>query len=135
MSRFADRTGPIRLGMVGGGQGAFIGAVHRIAARLDGHFTLVAGALSSTPDKARVSGLELGLAEDRIYDDFAAMAEREASLADGIEAISIVTPNHMHLPVAREFLDRGIHVICDQAAHRDTRGCARTAGKCGCVER
>ncbi|WP_424932304.1 Gfo/Idh/MocA family protein [Amaricoccus macauensis] len=114
MSRFADRTGPIRLGMVGGGQGAFIGAVHRIAARLDGHFTLVAGALSSTPDKARASGLELGLAEDRIYDNFAAMAEREASRADGIEAVSIVTPNHMHLPVAREFLDRGIHVICDK---------------------
>lgn len=114
MSRFADRTGPIRLGMVGGGQGAFIGGVHRIAARLDGHFTLVAGALSSTPEKARASGRELGLPDDRIYDDFAAMAEREAALADGIEAVAIVTPNHMHLPAAREFLERGIHVICDK---------------------
>lgn len=114
MSRFADRTGPIRLGMVGGGHGAFIGAVHRIAARLDGNFELVAGALSSTPEKSQASGRELGLPEDRIYDDFAAMARREARLQDGIEAVAIVTPNHMHLPAAREFLKRGIHVICDK---------------------
>jgi predicted dehydrogenase len=70
MSRFADRGGPIRLGMVGGGSGAFIGAVHRIAARLDGRFDLVAGALSSTPERAQASGREIDLAEDRIYHDF-----------------------------------------------------------------
>ncbi|MBV7408413.1 Gfo/Idh/MocA family protein [Maritimibacter sp. DP1N21-5] len=114
MSRFANRTGPIRLGMVGGGQGAFIGAAHRVAARLDGEYTLVAGALSSTPDKARASGEALGLAAERTYDDFTEMAKREARLKDGIEAVAIVTPNHLHLPVAREFLKRGIHVICDK---------------------
>ena len=114
MSRFEGRTGPIRLGMVGGGQGAFIGAVHRIAARLDGHYQLVAGALASTPEKAQASGRELGLSEDRVYDDFTEMAKREARLKDGIEAVAIVTPNHMHFPAAREFLKRGIHVICDK---------------------
>jgi predicted dehydrogenase len=100
--------------MVGGGKDAFIGAVHRIAARIDDQFELVAGALSSTPERARESGRALGLAEDRTYDDFAAMARREARLRDGIEAVAIVTPNHMHAPAAREFLRRGIHVICDK---------------------
>ncbi|WP_425052491.1 Gfo/Idh/MocA family protein [Psychromarinibacter sp. S121] len=114
MSKFAERKGPIRLGMVGGGQGAFIGGVHRIAARLDGAYELVAGALSSDEEKARASGAELGLAEDRTYTDFTEMARREARLKDGIEAVAIVTPNHMHMPVAREFLKRGIHVICDK---------------------
>ncbi|MAQ82893.1 MAG: oxidoreductase [Maritimibacter sp.] len=114
MTKFSERTGPIRLGMVGGGQGAMIGAVHRIAARLDGAYTLVAGALSSTEDKARASAAEIGLAEDRTYTDFTEMAKREARLKDGIEAVAIVTPNHMHMPVAREFLKRGIHVICDK---------------------
>lgn len=105
---------PLRLGMVGGGRGAFIGAVHRIAARLDGAFTLVAGALSSDPERARASGRDLGLAEDRIYDDFEAMAQAEAARADGIEAVAIVTPNHLHAAPARAFLARGIHVICDK---------------------
>ncbi len=100
--------------MVGGGSGAFIGAVHRFAARLDGEFRLVAGALSSTPDKARASAATLGIAEDRSYDDFAKMAQREARLKDGIEAVAICTPNHLHYPVAREYLRRGIHVICDK---------------------
>lgn len=104
----------IRLGMVGGGKDAFIGGVHRIAARLDGAFELVAGALSSTPEKSRESGAALGLAPDRVYDDFEAMARREARLKDGIEAVAIVTPNHMHAPAAKAFLRRGIHVICDK---------------------
>ncbi|MEL6565193.1 MAG: Gfo/Idh/MocA family oxidoreductase [Pseudomonadota bacterium] len=102
----------IRLGMVGGGNDAFIGAVHRIASRIDDRFELVAGALSATPEKARASGEALGL--PRIYDDFKAMAIREARLKDGIEAVSIVTPNHVHYAAAREFLKRGIHVICDK---------------------
>lgn len=105
---------PIRLGMVGGGNDAFIGGVHRIAARLDGRFQLVAGALSSTPDKSQASGAVLGLDPARIYDDFKAMAIREARLKDGIEAVAIVTPNHVHYAAAREFLKRGIHVICDK---------------------
>ena len=104
----------IRLGMVGGGKDAFIGAVHRIASRIDGEFELVAGALSSTPQKARESGAALGLAPDRTYGDFREMAIRENRIKDGIQAVSIVTPNHVHYPAAREFLKRGIHVICDK---------------------
>ncbi|MBW4706853.1 Gfo/Idh/MocA family oxidoreductase [Roseobacter sp. YSTF-M11] len=100
--------------MVGGGNDAFIGAVHRIAARLDDRYELVAGALSSTPEKARASGAALGLPEDRTYDDFKQMAIREARLKNGIEAVAIVTPNHVHYAAAREFLRRGIHVICDK---------------------
>jgi len=102
----------IRLGMVGGGNDAFIGGVHRIASRIDDRYELVAGALSSTPEKSRASGEALGL--PRIYDDFKTMAQREARRKDGIEAVSIVTPNHMHYAAAREFLKRGIHVICDK---------------------
>ncbi|MFK7835502.1 MAG: Gfo/Idh/MocA family protein [Sulfitobacter sp.] len=102
----------IRLGMVGGGNDAFIGGVHRIAARIDDRYELVAGALSSTPEKARESGEALGL--PRIYDDFRQMAIREARLKTGIEAVAIVTPNHVHYAAAREFLKRGIHVICDK---------------------
>lgn len=104
----------IRLGMVGGGRDAFIGGVHRIASRIDDHYQLVAGAFSSTPDKSLASGRDLGLADDRIYGDFIEMAKREARLKSGIQAVAIVTPNHMHYPVAREFLKRGIHVICDK---------------------
>lgn len=108
----ASAHAPLRLGMVGGGSGAFIGAVHRIAARLDGEYTLIAGALSSTPEKSRASGEALGLS--RVYDDYLAMAKGEARRKDGIEAVAIVTPNHMHAGPAIEFLKRGIHVICDK---------------------
>ncbi|WP_299825676.1 Gfo/Idh/MocA family protein [uncultured Roseobacter sp.] len=104
----------IRLGMVGGGNDAFIGAVHRIAARLDDRYAFVAGALSSTSEKARASGAALGLDPTRTYDDFKQMAIREARIKNGIEAVSIVTPNHVHFAAAREFLKRGIHVICDK---------------------
>ena len=104
----------IRLGMVGGGRDAFIGGVHRIASRLDDRYELVAGAFSSTPEKSRASAADLGVAPDRAYGDYVEMAKREARLKTGIEAVAIVTPNHMHYPVAREFLKRGIHVICDK---------------------
>src|SRR5262245_38872234 len=100
--------------MVGGGEGAFIGAVHRIAARLDDHYELVAGALSADPAKAKRSGQALGLDNDRIYSDFRDMAKAEAARGDGIEAVAIVTPNHLHAPVAEAFLKAGIHVICDK---------------------
>jgi len=111
----SDEKAPrIRLGMVGGGNEAFIGAVHRIASRIDDQYELVAGALSSTPERAQASGRALGLAPDRTYDDFTEMAKREGRLKNGIEAVAIVTPNHMHAPVAREFIRRGIHVICDK---------------------
>ena len=108
------RHDSIRLGMVGGGEGAFIGAVHRMAARLDDHYTFVAGCLSSTPEKAQRSGQALGLDPARIYDDFSGMARREARRKDGIEVVSIVTPNHMHAAAATAFLKAGIHVICDK---------------------
>lgn len=110
----ADLQKPLKLGMVGGGEGAFIGAVHRIAARIDNRFSLVAGALSSSPDRALRSGVALGLAKDRSYSDFKEMAIQEAARDDGIDAVSIVTPNHMHAPVAKAFLEAGIHVICDK---------------------
>jgi predicted dehydrogenase len=113
-SKASKNDGPIRLGMVGGGQGAFIGAVHRMAARLDGHYQLVAGALSSDPARAKASAAELGLASDRSYGSFAEMAKAEANRPDGIEAVAIVTPNNMHYPAAKAFIEAGIHVICDK---------------------
>jgi predicted dehydrogenase len=106
----------LRFGMVGGGPGAFIGAVHRRAATLDGLATLVAGAFSSDRDKSRVQGRELHLDPKRVYDSYDAMAEHEASLPtdERIDFVSIVTPNHVHFPAARAFIQRGIHVICDK---------------------
>ena len=100
--------------MIGGGRGAFIGAVHRIAARLDGHWDLVAGAFSSDPARAAQSATELGIAAERSYDNWAAMAVAEAARPDGIDAVAIVTPNHLHVPVATAFLRAGIPVICDK---------------------
>ena len=108
------RAERIRLGMVGGGRDAFIGAVHRIAARIDDEYELVAGCFSSSAEKSHASGRDLGLDPKRVYDDFTEMAKREARRKNGIKAVAIVTPNHMHFPVAREFLKRGIHVICDK---------------------
>ncbi|MFN0115549.1 MAG: Gfo/Idh/MocA family protein [Paracoccaceae bacterium] len=104
----------LRLGMVGGGQGAFIGAVHRIAARIDDQFELVAGALSATPEKARASGADLGLDPKRCYGSWEEMARAEARRKDGVDAVAIVTPNHVHAGPAMAFLKRGIHVICDK---------------------
>ena len=104
----------IRLGMVGGGTGAFIGYVHRIAARIDGDYDLVAGALSSRPEVAIESGRNIGLAEDRIYTSYEEMAAKESAREDGIQAVAIVTPNHMHYGPAKAFLEAGIHVICDK---------------------
>jgi predicted dehydrogenase len=106
--------GRIRLGMVGGGQGAFIGAVHRIAARLDDRYELVAGAFSADPARARASAAELHVAPDRAYADWDQMAAAEAVRPDGVQAVAIVTPNHLHAAPAIAFLDRGIHVICDK---------------------
>ncbi|MGY3977049.1 Gfo/Idh/MocA family protein [Aeromonas mytilicola] len=104
----------LRLGMVGGGQGAFIGAVHRLAARMDDHYELLAAALSADPANARSSALDLGLDPARAYEDYARMAQAEAARRDGIEVVAITTPNHLHAPVARAFLEAGIHVICDK---------------------
>ena len=104
----------LRLGMVGGGKGSFIGAVHCIASRIDDRFILVAGALSSDPTRAAVSAQELGIDPTRSYATFSEMARAEANRGDGIEAVSIVTPNHVHADAAIAFLEAGIHVICDK---------------------
>ena len=104
----------LRLGMIGGGQGAFIGAVHRLSARMDDKYEFVAGCLSSTPKKAELSAKELGLDLKRSYPDYKTMAEKESQRDDGIEVVSIVTPNHMHAGPAIEFLKKDIHVICDK---------------------
>jgi predicted dehydrogenase len=129
------QSGRVRLGMVGGGEGAFIGAVHRLAARMDGHYDLVAGALSSTPEKSKRSGVALGLPADRVYDDYATMAESEARRPDGIEAVAIVTPNHVHAGPTYAFLKAGVHVICDKpltlslAEAKKMRAAVETSGR------
>lgn len=104
----------LRLGMVGGGDGAFIGAVHRIAARLDDCYEIVAGALSSDAERALRSGAAIRLDPARSYSDYREMARLESQRPDGIDVVAIVTPNHLHAPVARSFLEAGIHVICDK---------------------
>ncbi len=104
----------LRLGMVGGGTGSFIGAVHRIAARLDDRYELVAGAFSSDPDRARQSADALHVPPDRAYATYGEMAEREAARSDRIDVVSVVTPNDSHVAIASTFLDRGFPVICDK---------------------
>ena len=104
------------MGMVGGGRDAFIGAVHRMAAWLDGKIDLVAGAFSSDPAKSRASGEDFHLNPNRVYATYQEMAEKEAKLPAGerIDFVSIVTPNHVHFPVAKTFLEAGFHVVCDK---------------------
>ena len=104
------------MGMIGGGPDAFIGAVHRMAANLDGKIELVAGCFSSNPEKSKQSGEELFLDPKRVYASFEEMAAQEAALPEGerVDFVSIVTPNFMHFPVAKTFLEAGFHVICDK---------------------
>ena len=126
----------IRLGMVGGGQGAFIGEVHRIASRLDDRDELVAGALSSDPQVSAASAAELGIAHDRAYADFHQMASAESEREDGIEVAVIVTPNYLHFGPARVMLQHGIHVICDKplTAHlEEAEELAMLAKDSGCL--
>ncbi|TDT75653.1 putative dehydrogenase [Litoreibacter halocynthiae] len=104
----------LKLGMLGGRQGAFIGGVHRIASRIDDRFELVAGALASDLERAAVSADELGIAADRSYANFDEMATAEAAQDDGIDAVSIVAPNHVHSGPIIAFLEAGINVICDK---------------------
>ncbi len=106
----------LRYAMVGGGQGAFIGGVHRRAMALDGQMELVAGALSSSPEKAFASGRDLGLSDGRNHGRWQDLLEDELrrSASERIDFVSIVTPNHMHYPVAKAFVDAGINVVCDK---------------------
>jgi predicted dehydrogenase len=109
-------TQKLKMGMVGGGRDAFIGGVHRMAARLDGRIELVAGAFSSDAAKSRASGEDLGLDPSRVYPDYETMAAAEAKLPESerIDFVSIVTPNHVHFPPAKTFLEAGFHVVCDK---------------------
>jgi len=106
----------LKMGMVGGGSDAFIGAVHRAGALMDGEVEFVAGALSSTPEKAKASGRALGLAEKRNYGTWEEMLEGELSLPEDerVDFVSVVTPNHLHYPVARAFAESGFNVVCDK---------------------
>ena len=106
----------LRMGMVGGGRGAFIGNVHRMAANLDGKIELVAGCFSSDPEKSRLSGEDFFLAPNRVYGTYEEMAEKEAALPDDerIDFVSIVVQNHLHFDVAKTFIEAGFHVICDK---------------------
>ncbi|MEM6842620.1 MAG: Gfo/Idh/MocA family oxidoreductase [Bacteroidota bacterium] len=106
----------LRMGMIGGGRGAFIGGVHRIAAAIDGEIDLVCGAFSSTPEKSKASGADLYLPPERAYGSYQEMIEREKELPEGerMDFVSIVTPNHMHVPPAKMALENGFPVICDK---------------------
>jgi predicted dehydrogenase len=107
-------TRPLRWAMIGGGEGAFIGAVHRMAARLDGRYQLVAGVFSSDAEKTRRSAAALGVDPDRAYPSVDAMIAAEAKRADGIEVVSVVTPNHVHYVQSAACLEAGLDVICDK---------------------
>src|SRR5215469_5642986 len=109
-------TQKLKMGMVGGGRDAFIGGVHRMAARLDGKIDLVAGAFSGNAEKSRLSGEDLGLDPKRVYSDYETMAKTEASLPKDqrIDFVSIVTPNNTHFPVAKTFLEAGFNVVSDK---------------------
>lgn len=123
----------LRAGIVGGGRGAFIGAVHRIAAELDNEARVVAGAMSSDPETARASAAAWHL--ERSYDSYATMAVEEAKIGDGIDYVIVATPNNLHLPVAKAFLEAGIHVVCDKplasslAAARELGDIVAASGK------
>jgi len=106
----------IRMGMVGGGRGAFIGAVHRMAAALDGEIELVCGAFSSNPKKSKLSGQDFYLTSDRVYGSYEEMIKAEKKLPEGerMDFISIVTPNHVHYGPAKMALENGFHVVCDK---------------------
>src|SRR5512135_3205575 len=106
----------LRMGMVGGGQGAFIGGVHRMAANLDGQVELVAGCFSRDPENTRITGRQLYLDPGRCYTSYQEMAAKEAQLPPDqrIDFVSVVTQNVSHFDIARHFLEAGIHVVCDK---------------------
>jgi len=106
----------LRMGMVGGGAGAFIGPVHRIAAELDGEIEMVAGAFSQSAERSREAGARFKIAPDRAYPDYRTMIEAERQRPDGIDFVVIATPNHLHLPIAQAALEAGIPVVSDKPA-------------------
>lgn len=106
----------LRMGLIGGGPGSFIGPVHRLAAEMDREIELVAGAFSSNAEKSRAAGESYRIDPARAYPDIAAMIAGEAARADGIDFVAITTPNHVHLPAAKLALEAGLAVICDKPA-------------------
>ena len=129
----------LRMGMVGGGRGAFIGAVHRMAANLDGKIELVAGAFSSDPEKSKLSGEDFFLSPDRVYGSYEEMAEKEAAREDRIDFVTIVVQNHLHVAVAKTFLEAGFNVICDKPLSsnledaKDLQKLVHSSGKVFCL--
>jgi len=131
----------LRLGMIGGGEGAFIGAVHRIAARIDDEYELVCGAFSSDPEKSKRSGVALGLAESRVYNTYQELIEKEKHLPEDerVQVISIVTPNHVHFGPTKMALENGFHVILDKpmtfslAEAKELEKTVKTCGKLFCL--
>ncbi|HAO96004.1 MAG TPA: oxidoreductase, partial [Verrucomicrobiales bacterium] len=129
----------LRMGMVGGGRGAFIGAVHRMAANLDGKIELVAGAFSSDPEKSKLSGEDFFLSPDRVYGSYEEMAEKEAAREDRIDFVTIVVQNHLHAAVAKTFLEAGFNVICDKPLSsnledaKDLQKLVHSSGKVFCL--
>ena len=129
----------LRMGMVGGGRGAFIGAVHRMAANLDGKIELVAGAFSSDPEKSRLSGEDFFLSPDRVYGSYEEMAEKEAAREDRIDFVTIVVQNHLHVAVAKTFLEAGFNVICDKPLSsnledaKDLQNLVHSSGRVFCL--
>lgn len=113
----------LRLGMVGGGRGAFIGSIHAMAARLDDRFEIVAGCLSSDPAKARASAMDWHIDRERAYVSFEEMACSESKRDDGIDAVAVVTPNRTHYAISKAFLAQGISVICDKPLATNLRDC------------
>ena len=116
-------SGKVKMGMIGGGKGAFIGAVHRMAANLDGHIELVCGAFSSDPVKSKESGRDLYLPSDRVYESYEEMIHNEAALPKEkrMDFVSIVTPNHLHFDPAKLALNNGFHVVCDKPVTYDLK--------------
>ncbi|MDT8299693.1 MAG: Gfo/Idh/MocA family oxidoreductase, partial [Spirochaetaceae bacterium] len=129
----------IRLALIGGGPGSFIGRMHRTAARLDGRYDIVAGVLSSNPEKSRQAGIELGIPADRAYPDVQAMLAAESARKDGVDAVAIMTPNNSHHPYAVAAMNAGFHVICDKpitntvADAQDIVETAKKTGKIFCL--
>jgi predicted dehydrogenase len=124
----------IRLGMIGGGPGSKIGETHRIAARLDGMFDVVASALSSDPHRSRQAGLDLGIAPDRAHGSWRELLEAEVRRADRVDAVAIMTPNDSHYDICMAALDAGFHVICDKPLTHDLATARRVAAKVASVD-
>lgn len=126
---------PVRMCMVGGGPGAFIGPVHRMAAELDKQIEMVAGAFSRDPARSLEAGAAWGLAPDRCYGDWSQMIAAEAARPDGAQFVAITTPNHLHLPIAREALAAGMHVLSDKPATAtlaealELQACVKASGR------